>query len=124
MKKIIKTNNAPQSKTYSQAIIFEKLVYVSGQVPFLAETNTLIKGGIKEQTNQALKNLVSILEEAGSNIENVLKVEIFMKNISDYDLINEVYLSFFKSHKPARQAVEVSNLPFGVLVEISCIAHL
>jgi len=122
----IKTDKAPQAiGPYSQAIIAGNFLFVSGQIPLNPASATIITGGIKEQTSQTLKNIGAILKQAGSSFEDVVKVEIFLKNMNDFNIVNELYASFFpQDPKPARQVIEVSRLPRDVLIEISCIAYL
>jgi 2-iminobutanoate/2-iminopropanoate deaminase len=122
----IMTDKAPQAiGPYSQAIIAGNFLFVSGQIPLNPASATIIAGGIKEQTSQTLKNIGAILKQAGSSFEHVVKVEIFLKNMNDFNTVNEIYASFFpQDPKPARQVIEVSRLPRDVLIEVSCIAYL
>lgn len=122
----IKTDKAPQAiGPYSQAIIAGNFLFVSGQIPLNPASATIIPGGIKEQASQTLKNIGAILKQAGSSFEHVVKVEIFLKNMNDFNTVNEIYASFFpQDPKPARQVIEVSRLPRDVLIEVSCIAYL
>jgi len=122
----IKTEKAPQAiGPYSQAIAAGDFLFVSGQIPLNPASATIIAGGIKEQTSQVLKNIGAILKQAGADFEHVVKAEIFLKDMTDFTAMNEIYtLSFPQDPKPARQAVEVSRLPRDVLIEISCIAYL
>lgn len=122
--KYISTKQAPQAVgPYSQAVIANGILYISGQIPFHPETNTLVSGNVKEQTQQVMENLKAILAEAGSAFSKVIKCSIFLKDMNDFAVINEVYGNYFDSkHLPARETVEVSRLPKDVLVEISLIA--
>lgn len=121
-KKIIKTNNAPGAiGPYSQAIQANNFIFCSGQIGVDPKKNT-IAVGIKAQTKQALKNLNAVLTSANATLDSVVRVDIFLKNIDDYSTMNDTYAHFFKKNPPARQTVEVSNLPRNALVEISCIA--
>ena len=123
MKKIILTNNAPKAiGPYSQAILINNTLYCSGQIAINPEDGELITSDITTETKQVMKNLGSVLEEAGMAFENVVKCSIFMKNISQYTEINQVYAEYFDKNPPAREAVEVSVLPKNVNVEISLIA--
>ncbi len=126
MRKIVSTNKAPGAiGPYSQANIFGNLVFTSGQVPLVPETGEIIAGGIEEQTEQSLKNVKAILEEAGSSMDKVLKTTVFIKNMDDFVKINKVYATFFtEGSYPSRSAVEVARLPKDVLVEIEVIATL
>ena len=121
--KIIETKNAPAAiGPYSQGILVGDLVYTSGQIPLVPESGALAKGGIEEQTEQAIKNLSAILEGAGSSLEQVIKTTCFLQNMGDFAAFNAVYEKYFTS-KPARSCVEVSALPKGALVEIEAIAE-
>lgn len=123
MKKLINTKKAPAAiGAYSQAVEMNGMLFVSGQIPFVPETMELISEDVQEQTEQSLKNLVSILEEAGYGIEDVVKTTVFIKDMNEFGLINEVYGEFFKDDKPARACVEVARLPKDVKVEIDAIA--
>lgn len=123
----IETTKAPQAVgPYSQGIIANDFIFVSGQIAINPETNEFNPNlPIDEQTKQVLANLKEILNKAGLNLKDVVKTEIFLKNISDFKIVNEIYAEYFNiDPKPARQTVEVSNLPLGALIEISCIAHI
>lgn len=122
MLKIVATAEAPAAiGPYSQAVIAGDMVYTSGQIP-LRPDGTLLEGSIAEQAEQVLKNLVAVLQEAGSGLSQVVKTTVFLKDMNLFAEFNEVYGSFFKDHKPARSTVEVARLPKDVLVEIECIA--
>ncbi|MEQ8627514.1 RidA family protein [Ekhidna sp.] len=107
---------------YSQAVKSGNTLYVSGQIPIDQSTGNLIESSIEEETEQVMKNLGYILEEAGLTFENVLKCSIFVSDMGNFSRINEVYSRYFTENPPARETVEVSGLPKGVNVEISCIA--
>ena len=120
--KYVETVNAPQALgPYSQAVEVNGFVFCSGQIGIDPQSGEL-QEGIEIQTKQVLTNVQAVLEAAGSSVEKVVKTEIFLTNIKDFDVVNEVYESFFTTHKPARSTVEVSALPKGALVEIACIA--
>jgi len=120
--KYIKTTKAPKALgPYSQGIIFDKFIFCSGQIGINPKTGNLQKD-IQSQTKQAIMNLKAILETGGSSLEKVVKTTVYLKNISDFELMNEVYEKFFKKNKPARATIEVSNLPKGALIEIEAIA--
>lgn len=122
MKKIISTKNAPAAVgPYSQAMDVNGTLYVSGQIPFVPETMVLVSEDIKEQTKQSLKNIEAIVKEAGYEKTDIVKCQIFLKDMNDFLIINEAYAEFFADHKPARCAVEVSRLPKDVKVEIDAI---
>lgn len=123
MKKEIATENAPKAiGPYSQGILWNDLIFASGQIPVNPATSE-IPSGIKEQTTQVLKNVSAILESEGSSIKNVIKTTVFIKDMNDFMQMNEVYESFFQKPFPARSTVEVARLPKDVLVEIEVIAH-
>lgn len=121
--KMIETIHAPKAVgPYSQGILANDTLYVSGQIPFVPETMELISDDIKDQTRQSLKNVLAIVEAAGLKKENIVRCGVFMTNLKDFAQMNEVYSEFFGSLKPARAAVEVRRLPKDVLVEIDAIA--
>ena len=123
MKKEIATENAPKAiGPYSQGILWNDLIFASGQIPVNPATSE-IPNGIKEQTTQVLKNISAILESEGSSIKNVIKTAVFIKDMNDFVQMNEVYESFFQKPFPARSTVEVARLPKDVLVEIEVIAY-
>ena len=126
MRKIVETKAAPAAiGPYSQGNIFGNLIFTSGQVPLDPATGNIVGTTIEEQTEQALKNVKAILEEAGSSMNNVLKTTVFIKNMNDFAAMNGVYAKYFKEGSyPSRSAVEVARLPKDVLVEIETIAYL
>lgn len=123
MKKIISTENAPKAVgPYSQAIEANGTLYISGQLPIDPATGKFAEGGIKEQTEQCLKNIEAILSAAGYSLDNVVKSTVLLDKISDFAAMNEVYAKYYSQNPPARAAFEVANLPLGALVEIETIA--
>jgi 2-iminobutanoate/2-iminopropanoate deaminase len=125
VKKVISTGKAPAAVgPYSQAIRAGDLLFVSGQLGIDPETGKLVDGGIEKQTEQALRNVASIVEAAGSGLGAVVKATVFLQNMSEFALMNGVYKRFFESDPPARAAFEVAQLPLGGLVEIEAIVHL
>lgn len=126
MRKIVSTKAAPAAiGPYSQGNIFGNLIFTSGQIPLDPETGNLIGTTVEEQTEQVLKNVKAILEEAGSSMHNVLKTTVFIKNMNDFAAMNGVYAKYFtEGFYPSRSAVEVARLPKDVLVEIETIAYL
>ena len=126
MKKIITSKNAPRPiGPYNQAVIANGFMYISGQVGMNPKTGKIIKDSISEETEQVMKNLSSILNEASITFENVVKTTIFLSDMNDFSLVNEVYGKYFdEDTAPARETVQVSKLPLGVNVEISMIALL
>ena len=120
--RIVQSKNAPAAiGPYSQAITAGNLLFSSGQLGLNPETGVLPEG-IEEQTKQSLKNVQAILEEAGFQKTDVIKSVVFLKNMSDFSAVNEIYAGFFGDHKPARSCVEVAQLPKGGLVEIEVVA--
>ncbi len=124
MKKIIKTSNAPAPVgPYNQAVLSGNTLYTSGQIALNPATGELVTGSIEEETKQVLENMKAVLTEAGMTFENVVKSTIFVKNMNDFAKINVVYAGYFNPEiAPARETVEVGNLPLFVNVEISMIA--
>ena len=123
MKKIIHTEKAPAALgPYSQAIEINGMLFVSGQIPFVPETMTLISDCVKEQTKQSLENVKAIVEAAGYSMKDVVKAGVFIKDMNDFAAINEVYNEYLGDVKPARACVEVARLPKDVKVEIEVIA--
>lgn len=119
---VVSTDKAPQAiGPYSQAIKHNGLVFISGQIPLNPE-GQLVEGNIADQTKQVLTNLQNILAAAGSDFNKVLKTTVFLKDMGDFQAMNEVYGQFFSSHKPARATVEVARLPRDVKVEIELVA--
>lgn len=125
MLKEVKTSKAPLAVgPYSQAVVADSFVFCSGQIGLDPKTSELVSGGSVEQARQTLNNLGSVLKASGCDFKDVVRVDLFLKNMNDFTVVNEVYGSYFtESPKPARQTVEVSRLPKGALVEISAIAY-
>ncbi len=122
---IIETEKAPGAiGPYSQAVKTDTMVFVSGQLALNPTTGNLVTDDIKTETRQAMNNLKNILEAAGSNLEKVIKTTLFIKNMNDFSLINEVYGEFFKQNFPARACVEVSRLPKDAKVEVEAVGLL
>ncbi len=124
MKKIITTPNAPAPiGPYNQAVLSGNTLYISGQTPIDPSTDNLVSGSIEEETLQVMKNLEAILIAAGATFESVVKASIFVKDMHQFKAINSVYAQFFSPETaPARETIEVANLPMFVNVEISMIA--
>jgi 2-iminobutanoate/2-iminopropanoate deaminase len=126
-KEVIRTERAPapfQGAPYSQAIRFDQLVFVSGQLAIDPETNEMLGGGIEEQTEQVMKNLRAILEEAGSSPKQLLKTTIYLADLGDFAAMNEVYAKHVGPDFPARATVQIGALPSGALIEIAVVAAL
>lgn len=123
MKKIIFTPNAPAPiGPYSQAVEINNMLYVSGQIALNPQTGELISGNVQDETRLVMENMGAILEAAGVNFGQVVKCSIFVSDMNDFAAINEVYAEYFQENPPARETVEVAQLPKGVQVEISAIA--
>jgi len=124
-RRVFFTDKGPRpAAAYSQAVICDRLIFVSGQVPIDPGTGKLVQGTLEEQADRTLRNLQAILEEAGSSLSNVLKVTVFLRDIEHYRAFNEVYARYFPADPPARTAVQAGALPLGVAVEIDAIACL
>lgn len=106
---------------YSHAVVVNNMVYTSGQIPLTID-GEVIGDDVAEQTKQVLENLSAVLEESGSNLNSVVKTMIFINDMNDFPIINEVYGQYFTDHLPARSCVEVSRLPKDVKVEIEAVA--
>ena len=107
---------------YSQGILVDDRLYVSGQIAIDPDTGSMIDGSIEAETERVLENIEAILNAASMDFENVVRCEVFMTDVNNYGQVNEVYARYFNEQPPARQAVEVSALPRNAHVEISCIA--
>lgn len=122
-KNAVFTYDAPRAiGPYSQAIKNGNMLFLSGQIPLDPETGNLIEGGIEFQTKQVLKNIEAVLNAAGFNRDDVLKTTIFLKNLSDFHIVNSLYGEFFTTPFPARSTIEVAGLPKSALIEIELIA--
>jgi 2-iminobutanoate/2-iminopropanoate deaminase len=123
VKKIVSTPAAPAAiGPYSQAVVYNGLVYCSGQIPLDPATGRLVEGSVAEQTVRVLDNLKAVLEAAGSSFDKVLKTTVFMKDLSEFAAMNEIYARYFGENPPARATVEAARLPRDVRVEIECVA--
>ncbi len=124
MKSVIVTDKAPAAiGPYSQAIAVNGMLYTSGQLPVDPATGTMPES-IEEQTEQSMKNIMAILEEAGLGAKNIVKTTVFIKNMQEFSKMNAVYEKFFREGFPARSCVEVARLPKDALVEIEAVAVL
>ena len=126
-KVIIKTDQAPKAVgPYSQAVKIDAgtLIFTAGQIPLDPKTNDFVSGGVGRETRQVLENLKSILEAAGSGLDQVIKTTVFLSSMDDFAVMNEVYEQYFKKNPPARSTVEVSRLPKGVRLEIEAVAYV
>ena len=124
MKQIISTTKDPSAiGPYNQATAFEKLVFLSGQIPLVPQTMEIIEGGVKEQTVQVMENLKAVLEEGNSSFENVLKTTCYLSDMDNFVAFNEVYAQYFPAETaPARATIAVKTLPKNVFVEVDAIA--
>lgn len=124
-KEIIFTDKAPKAiGTYSQAIKVNNTVYISGQIPLLPNTMEVLEGSVEEQIHQVFKNLQAIIEAAGGTFENVVKLNIFLTELSNFPTVNQVMSQYFSEPYPARAAIGVKELPKGVPVEMDAVLEL
>jgi 2-iminobutanoate/2-iminopropanoate deaminase len=122
-KKVIQTEKAPKAiGPYSQAIQVGNFLFLSGQIPLDPKTGEFVKGDIRQQTQQVLENIKGVLESQKLGMEDVVKVTIFLKDIGNFNQVNEVYATYFPSSPPARSTVEVAKLPRDADIEIEAIA--
>ena len=124
-KQAIHTRDAPEAiGTYSQAIKVGETVFISGQIPLEPDTMNIVDEGIRAQTHRVFNNLAAVAREGGGSLDNVVKLTVFLTDISDFALVNEVMAEHFNPPYPARAAVGVAALPKGVPIEIDAIVHL
>jgi 2-iminobutanoate/2-iminopropanoate deaminase len=122
MKEIISTENAPSAiGPYSQAVKTGNMVFVSGQIPIDPATGNFVSDDVAAQTEQVLRNLSAVLEAAGSSLNNVVKTTVFLADMNDFAVMNEVYAKYFSENKPARATVQAARLPRDARVEIEAI---
>lgn len=123
MTEIVSTENAPDAiGPYSQAVKTGNMVFCSGQIPIDVATGEFVSNDVAEQTEQVLKNLSAVLAAAGSDLNKVVKTTVFLADMNDFTIVNEVYARFFDTNKPARATVQAARLPRDARVEIDCIA--
>ncbi len=123
-KKVFETDKAAVlGGPYSQAVIHNGLIYISGQGPIDPQTNELTLGTVEQEAQLTMENIRIILEEAGSSLDKVLQVTVFLLDMKEYGRFNEVYRRYFQKDLPARTCVQAGKLPFGIRVEIDAIAH-
>ena len=123
MKKGLQIPGAPAPiGPYSQAILTNGTLYVSGQIPLNPATGELVNESIEASTHQVMKNILSLLKEADMDADNIVKCSIFLKDLNNFQIVNKIYGEYFRSTPPARETVQVVKLPMDVDVEISCIA--
>ncbi|MGA2329126.1 MAG: RidA family protein [Bryobacteraceae bacterium] len=124
MKQIVTTAQAPKSiGPYSQAVTWNGLAFLSGQIPLDPATGRIVEGDIAVQTERVLENLKAVLEACGSSLAQVLKTTVYLKDMGEFPRMNEVYARYFPENPPARATVEVARLPRDVRVEIDAIAE-
>jgi 2-iminobutanoate/2-iminopropanoate deaminase len=124
-RKIVQTEKAPKAiGPYSQGIKLEELglVFTSGQISLDPKTGQMVSGSIEMETKQVLENLKAVLEGAGSDLTKVIKTTVYLKDIKDFPLMNEVYAGYFKENPPARTTIAVADLPKGAKIEIEAVA--
>ena len=125
IKKVIYTENAPKPiGPYSQGIKVGNFLFISGQIPIDPVTGKVIEGSFRDKVVRVLENIKAIVEAAGGSLENVVKVTVYLRDISKFAEFNEVYAAYFRENPPARSVVEVSNLPKGVDIEVEAIAFI
>jgi 2-iminobutanoate/2-iminopropanoate deaminase len=123
MKQVISTGHAPKAiGPYSQAVVYQGLAYLSGQIALDPATNQVVEGGISAQTQRVLENIQAVLEACGASLESVLKTTVFLKDMGDFAAMNETYARYFANNPPARSTVQAAKLPRDVAVEIDVIA--
>lgn len=123
MKQTIETEKAPRAiGPYSQAVVAGGFVFASGQIPLDPQTGEFVAGGVAEQTEQVLINLIAVLEAAGSSLDQVVKTTVFLADMKDFAAMNEVYGRYFSAEPPARATVEAARLPRDARVEIEAVA--
>jgi len=122
--KIIKTDLAPRAiGAYSQGILYEDLIFTSGQIPLDVKTNTIKSEKFHKQALQVLNNLKNLIESEGSSIEKIIKLNVYLTDLKNFDTLNEIFVNFFKNIYPARSVVEVSRLPKDSKIEIDAICY-
>lgn len=123
MRRTVSTEGAPKTiGSYSQAVVYNGMAFLAGQIPLDPRTGQLVTGDIAAQTERALENIKAVLEASGSSLERVLKVTVFLKDMGEFSQMNEVYARYFKQDPPARTTVQAAALPRGVSIEIDAIA--
>lgn len=121
---VVATSSAPKAiGPYSQAIVAGDLIFTSGQIPLDPETQQMVTGDVRAQTERVMENLAAVLQAAGAGFENVVKATIFVTDLSDFATVNEIYGKRFPKSPPARSTVQVAALPKGARVEIELIAR-
>jgi 2-iminobutanoate/2-iminopropanoate deaminase len=124
-KEILHSDRWPEPKgPYSVALTLDHLLFISGQGPAYPDTGEIVKGGFEEQARVVFENLRAILEDAGSSLDYVLKVTVFMSDMDNYAKMNAIYGEYFKTAPPVRTTLEVARLPFDIMLEVDVIAYI
>lgn len=125
MKKIVHTSDAPDAiGPYSQAVVYNDIVYCSGQIGLDPDTMEFVGDDVSSQAEQVMKNLEAVLLEAGSGFAKVIKCSIYLDDMGNFNTVNEIYGKYFESNPPARETVAVKTLPKNCKVEIGCTAYV
>ena len=120
---VVTSKNAPKAiGPYSQGICVGELLFTAGQIALDPDTGQMVEGGIEDQTHRACRNLAAVVKAAGSSLDSVIKVTVFMIDLSQFKRMNTVYGEYFSNKPPARSTVQVDGLPMGSLIEIECVA--
>jgi 2-iminobutanoate/2-iminopropanoate deaminase len=124
MKTVIHSSDAPKALgPYSQAILSDNLLFVSGQIPIVPATGQMLTGDIQQQTKQVMANIQAILKEAGMDLSDIVKTSIFLSDLNNFDKVNETYAEYFIEAPPARECIQAARLPKNADIEISVIAR-
>jgi 2-iminobutanoate/2-iminopropanoate deaminase len=121
-RRVVRLDGSPPNGIFSPAIVAGELVFTSGQIGIDPKTGKIVEGGIEAQTEQVFRNLTAVLEAAGSSTEHILKATVFLADMGDYNVMNELYRRHFKGDPPARTTVQVARLPRDARIEIEAIA--
>ncbi len=123
--RLISTTAAPAAiGPYSQAVVADGWIYVSGQIPLIPDSGELVEGDIVAQTDRVLRNLTAVLEAAGGSLNTVVKTTVYLSDMANFPAVNEVYAEYFGQHRPARATVQAGELPKAVGVEIDAVARV
>lgn len=123
--RVISTTAAPAAiGPYSQAIVTDGWIFVSGQIPLTPDSGELVEGGIVAQTHRVLRNLEAVLEAAGGGLDTVVKTTVYLSDMANFPAVNEVYAEYFGEHRPARATIQAGELPGAVGVEIGAVARV
>lgn len=124
-KKIISTNNAPQAiGTYSQAVKVNNTVYLSGQIPLIPETMAMVEGGVSDQIRRVFENLKAVADAAGGDFSDMVKLNVYLTDLSHFPIVNEIMAEYFVEPYPARAAIGVASLPKGAAIEMDGVMEL